>query len=158
MVMVPPKSPRQRLREYSTPTEGGCLLWTGRRNSGGYGEMQLPNPNGKGKIRALAHRVSWEEHNQQPIPAGLLIRHTCDNPACIEPSHLLLGDAADNARDRKERGRNYNPVLNFNPFSNAIPDDLCRCQDCGRDMSPFPSYAICLCNDQYRLPTFLKEA
>ena len=37
--------------------------------------------------------------------AGYVVRHRCDNPRCIEPTHLLLGTKADNNRDRAERGR-----------------------------------------------------
>lgn len=39
------------------------------------------------------------------IGKGLLVRHTCDNPACINPKHLLLGTIQDNIRDRDLRGR-----------------------------------------------------
>ena len=36
---------------------------------------------------------------------GLIVRHTCDNPRCINPEHLVLGTQLDNIRDRTERNR-----------------------------------------------------
>ena len=39
------------------------------------------------------------------IPDNMIVRHTCDNPRCINPEHLLLGTIRDNARDMVERDR-----------------------------------------------------
>jgi hypothetical protein len=47
----------------------------------------------------------WQMTYGLQIPEGLVIRHTCDNPPCMRPSHLMLGTIADNARDAMERGR-----------------------------------------------------
>jgi hypothetical protein len=41
---------------------------------------------------------------------GLVVRHKCDNPRCIEPTHLELGTLADNNKDRAERGRSAKHV------------------------------------------------
>ena len=41
-----------------------------------------------------------------PIPAEVKVRHTCDNPPCCNPKHLLRGSQLDNIRDRVARGRN----------------------------------------------------
>lgn len=59
----------------------------------------------RGHVNVLAHRDAWEKANEQPIPAGMVVRHSCDNPPCINPDHLLLGTQADNMRDKVLRGR-----------------------------------------------------
>jgi hypothetical protein len=44
------------------------------------------------------------KHNGE-IPEGMVIRHTCDNPGCINIDHLRIGTQADNVRDMYDRGR-----------------------------------------------------
>jgi hypothetical protein len=78
--------------------ENGCWEWVGYFGSGGYGMMSR---NGK---NARAHRVSYEAYKGS-IPKGMVIRHTCDNPACINPDHLVLGTQQENVADRESRNR-----------------------------------------------------
>jgi hypothetical protein len=56
-----------------------------------------------GKTKFL-HRVVYEEKNGK-IPEGMIIRHKCDNPSCINPDHLEVGTHKDNVTDRVERNR-----------------------------------------------------
>lgn len=76
----------------------GCWSWNGSKDSRGYCSFSF---NGTSHI---AHRFSYETFNG-PIPEGKLIRHTCDNPECTNPEHLLVGDHKDNANDMVERKR-----------------------------------------------------
>lgn len=76
-----------------------CWEWQAGKHSYGYGKFWVD-----GKTRG-AHQVAWEWANHQEVPRGMVVRHTCDNPACVNPAHLLLGQQTDNVRDRDERGR-----------------------------------------------------
>lgn len=60
-----------------------CWPWTGYTTSEGYGVMNPGRTGGTSK----AHRVSYEV-NIGPVPAGLQIHHTCENPGCVNPAHL----------------------------------------------------------------------
>jgi hypothetical protein len=81
----------------------GCEVWTGPvYRHGGYGRLHL-----KGR-QVKAHRVAFEL-TDGPIPPGLDVLHTCDNPPCCRRLHLYLGTDVDNSRDRETRGRgNHN--------------------------------------------------
>jgi DNA-binding XRE family transcriptional regulator len=56
------------------------------------------------KKRKSVHRVMFELHNGE-IPDKILVCHTCDNPACINPDHLFLGTNQDNVNDKLAKNR-----------------------------------------------------
>ncbi len=80
------------------PVYGGCWYWRGSFNNKGYGQFKVD-----GKM-LLAHRVSYELANG-PIPDGRIIRHSCHNPACVNPAHLQVGTQQDNMDDKVRAGR-----------------------------------------------------
>ena len=77
---------------------GDCWIWPGYKMPSGYGELRVDGKNW------LAHRYFWTI-THGPITNGLWVLHKCDNPSCFRPDHLFLGTAADNCRDRHEKGR-----------------------------------------------------
>lgn len=56
------------------------------------------------RIAPSTARQAWEMHYAQPWPGGH-VRHTCDNPRCFNPRHLIPGTHQENMADKAERGR-----------------------------------------------------
>lgn len=83
----------------NTKKVNDCLEWQGCLNTDGYPRV-FYNGNSNGKL----HRIVYELVYSEDI-SGKVIRHTCDNPKCINPVHLISGTPYDNARDRDSRGR-----------------------------------------------------
>lgn len=64
-----------------------CWEWAASRlKANGYGQFSVKQPDGKWRP-VVAHRVAYELY-YGPIPNGLLIRHRCNNPGCVNPDHL----------------------------------------------------------------------
>lgn len=82
-------------------TEDGCWLWKGTRNVQGYGKIS------QGGQHKGAHRIAWEL-TFGPIPEGMNVLHHCDNPPCVNPTHLFLGTDSENTNDCISKGR-FNP-------------------------------------------------
>lgn len=74
---------------------GACLV---NPNASRYGDLHYPGG------RLSAHRAVWMVTNAAVIPPVLVVRHTCDVKACVEPTHLLSGTCAQNARDKRRQG------------------------------------------------------
>jgi hypothetical protein len=85
----------QRLDELTVKLPSGCWEFKGyieKEGTIGYGRMWF---HGK---RDYAHRWAYiEEHGS--IPDGMQILHSCNNPACRRPAHLLTGTPLQNVED-----------------------------------------------------------
>jgi predicted XRE-type DNA-binding protein len=98
-----------------TQVVGSCWEWTlSRSGQDGrkYGQLSW-----RGRKRS-AHRVAWELANG-PIPAGRHVLHHCDNPPCVNPSHLFLGDHDANMKDASQKGRLNTPRPTRQKLSDA---------------------------------------
>ncbi len=90
----------------STP-QGDCLEHTLKGNKNGYVQVRRHG------VQTYLHRFEYCAKHGIDIRsiAGLVIRHTCDNPKCINPDHLLVGTTADNNRDMSIRRRHASVKL-----------------------------------------------
>ena len=77
----------------------GCWLWSGRHDKNGYGRGHFLN-----RTIQLTHRYSYYLMNGH-FDLSKCVLHHCDNPACVNPDHLYIGDMAQNCKDRDSRGR-----------------------------------------------------
>lgn len=111
----------------------GCWEWSGAR-TGGYGMLNLGRQLGTKR----AHILSYEL-NVGPTD-GRWVLHRCDNPPCVRPEHLFLGDVVDNNRDMADKGRAWyqakDACHNGHPYSeeNTYIDTAGRkrCRVCRR--------------------------
>ena len=87
-----------------------CWEWTASKVSNGYGAFQL----GVGKT-VRAHMLMLQLHNGKEISTQDHVCHKCDNPACVNPEHLFLGDALINNQDMMAKGRNRHLSGEDNP-------------------------------------------
>lgn len=121
---------RRKMHGWSSPTvderfwakvdrrgDDECWEWQAHTDRGGYGQFSPERSR-----QVAAHRWSLASHTGKSIPQGMFVLHSCDNPACVNPAHLRLGDHADNMRDRKERGRSASSKAMNCPQGHAYDD------------------------------------
>jgi hypothetical protein len=106
-----------------------CWPWTAYCQPNGYGEFD----------KKWAHRVAYELAIG-PITPGGTICHTCDNPRCVNPSHLFLGTQGDNVRDMVAKGRHASQKRTHCPQGHEITGTFLAggvkrrryCRECNR--------------------------
>ena len=109
------------------PSDQGCWIFEKTQSHTGYGKF------GTSKETWRAHR--WIMHKLGKIDRHdkRCVLHKCDNRACVNPSHLYLGDRYQNAQDIKSRGRTHlirDPKLGSrNPQSKLSEDQVREIRD-----------------------------
>lgn len=94
--------------------EDECWEWQAGADPDGYGQFWLDG------CTQRAHRVAVAVDERDP--SGRIVRHRCDNPACVNPGHLVLGTQEDNISDRDNRGRQARGARNGRAKLN--PEDI----------------------------------
>lgn len=109
----------ERLAFYSHDDGSGCRVWHGSTDGRmGYGKLTW------GGRYQFAHRLSWEDANGRTVPVGLVVKHACDNPRCINPEHLSIGTQAENVAEQFARGRARRMRGSAHVLSRLSPEDI----------------------------------
>ena len=92
----------ERLENNSYINKKGCMIWNKSCNPKGYGKTSL-------KHKCIsAHRLSYMiKIGGKEIPDYIngektVIRHSCNEPGCINPDHLDIGTQLDNSKDKRQ--------------------------------------------------------
>ena len=105
IILVPDEYTLKQVNNFLSKVSGGedikqCWEWQGWRDNKGRGRIKV-----KG-TKIYSHRFSFHIYNGYLPEKPLVIRHTCDNPSCCNPYHLIPGTSKDNSRDMMVRRRN----------------------------------------------------
>lgn len=105
LLMARPKlDPIKRFLSKVSKTNS-CWLWIGNTDNDGYGLFQLDGKQWR------AHRFAQYFFNGLD-PAKPVVMHTCDNPSCVNPKHLVNGTVQENNLDKLNKGRQSRKFTN----------------------------------------------
>lgn len=107
-------SPEERLkyvgwteRSVRDNLDAPCWVWQGLTDRAGYGRVY------DGDRVQAAHRYSYKTWVKS-ITSEEFVLHKCDNPPCINPEHLFVGDDISNTADKMTKKRQANGELKSN--------------------------------------------
>lgn len=104
--------------------EPECKLHEGSFFASGYGSIHISGRNYR------AHRVAYAKANGIELDriTGLKVLHRCDNPPCVEPTHLFLGTQSENNKDRAMKGRSARLTGSANPAAELSEEQVIACR------------------------------
>lgn len=108
----------------SPPNAQGCLEWEAARNNSGYGVITYWDSEQHKRRSMGAHRMAYIIHNPGASLTGIVM-HTCDNPACCNPDHLVQGTHKGNSHDMLAKGR-HSRSRKFAPRQRKLTDAMVR--------------------------------
>lgn len=132
---------------------GPCWIWKGWVDKDGYGKTSH-----KG-VSYTTHRLSWILAHGD-VPNSLWVLHRCDNPSCVNPTHLFLGNAKDNSQDMVSKGRNFQTRPWFRKLTFADAQDIRKKKVNGasfRQLATEYEVAVCCIQNIVNNNTYLQE-
>ena len=138
---------KSKIEERYRVSKTGCWEWTRSKIPAGYGKMKAK------KSTWGVHRLYYQLVNG-PVDSSLVISHLCDNPPCINPSHLEAttqwennargsGVSAQNLRKTHcKHGHEYTSENTRVRISKNHPRRTCRTCDLAQDRERKRRYAI----------------
>lgn len=102
-------------RGYSRGGTNECWEWQKGRHGDGYGQISI---NG---VVLYAHRLSYKVFKGY-LSKHDVVMHTCDNPPCVNPNHLIKGTRKTNSDDKIKKGRDRKAVGSKNGRSKLTED------------------------------------
>lgn len=88
-----------RILPFIKKTASGCWEWTKCVQANGYARIRL------GSKTQYAHRIAYSAFTGVSITSDMFACHKCDNPRCVNPEHIFIGNHADNTADARAKGR-----------------------------------------------------
>ena len=104
----------------------------------GYGHFSLETKATRKMM--ISSRVSYEITHDIDLTSDIFVCHSCDNPSCVNPKHLWLGDNKSNMADKAAKGRS--PVVDGHAKINLEIAETIR-----KDLRPYniltKEYGLC---------------
>jgi hypothetical protein len=112
----------------------GCFVWQGFTQEKGYGSTSY-----RGRSRSI-HRTVYKIVHRTSLNKDQFVCHTCDNPPCCNPAHLILADNDWNMADKTAKGRHHELRVTHCPLNHPYdaentyyaPNGSRHCKACKR--------------------------
>lgn len=95
-----------RVMENSEKRLSGCREWIKTRNNKGYGLISFTATWQGVRSVIPVSRAIYQAFYNVILERNQYVCHTCDNPSCVEITHLFVGSPSDNQQDMLRKGRN----------------------------------------------------